>query len=70
MNKRKVVDQTLNTLREAMDQAAQAADSSMLPQTVFADAESHGWMHTWNGARRIERATEMHVTVLPVRYFT
>lgn len=67
--RRREIDPTLNSLSCALADAERAADESMLPQTVFTDALSHGWANTWWGARRIERATKVHVTVLPARYF-
>jgi len=68
--KRKAADSTLTSLASAIHSAEQAANESMLPQTVFMDSQSHGWWHTWNGARRIERAAKLHVTVLPAKYFS
>lgn len=53
---------------EAIVCAEQAANESMLPQTVFRDAESGGWWHTHAMALRLAKA-ECIRTVLPVRYF-
>jgi hypothetical protein len=53
---------------EAVALAEEAANVSMLPQTVFRDADSGGWWHTHSMATRLAKA-ECNRTVLPERYF-
>lgn len=62
-------DPTLNSLPCAVLEAARAADATWLPQTVYTDASSHGWTHLAVGCRRLDTASELHVTMLPSRFF-
>ena len=66
---RKKTDPTVTTLEEAICAAERFATESGLPQTVFMDADSHGWDHRDNGNPRLfRRGAKVHVTMLPARW--
>jgi len=58
------------SIREAIQIAESDADQSCLPQTVYRTKSSYGWASKPTHARVLEASdTELHMTVLPRRYF-
>lgn len=56
------------SLASATAYAETAADQYGLPQTVYRNETSGGWWHT-NALANLLRTAQLHVTVLPERYF-
>lgn len=60
---------TLNTtIAEAEAHASICASQCGLPQTIYRNADSSGWWHT-NALAPLLNKAELHMTVLPARYF-
>ena len=54
--------------QHAISDARQAAETSLLPQTIFWKDDGAGWRNTHTLSSLLHGAA-MHMTVLPERYF-
>lgn len=58
-------------LEEGISTATRLADSTGLPQTVYKTADTCGWTNTCFISRVLAQPeTQVHLTVLPARYFS